>query len=892
MNNVMKKRLKPILVNPRVTVDAKNSHIGVFLEVLLLYAGLLGYIFCNATALDMNIPAVALVVITAICFALMILLVWFKRVFFGVVGGIAAISLLAYKVTFPMYVGLWRSLMICYNYTIYLLGSQENYSHYLSYMTMDLSGFLENPVTLQRNFYTAIILLSLIASVFFALALFHRIPIFVSFLIPMAGLIPFFFYGIVPHYIAFSVFLSVFIGCYGQSVVQHMSRRRNSKVKRGTNIRKKKDAKKKRRKEPLTTAQRFEFAANHGSFGVIIAVVMMAVTVGTAAFIYTRPILQMDKVRTAIDELGETIMNTVFRSAYEKDLNVGGFMAEGELISLQAPSWRKLPVATVRSTTDQPVYLRYRTAVKLTEEGWTLPDEVFITDLETNVDFDFVEYNQYYNYLRLTAESGDPLAAGLDHVDSEEQGYIMDQVTVYPKYKVSDILGLPEGTTSKEPLADYTEYDWEADTILLHDDSPRDRSYMFQVVSPVMTSNLYLTAFNNTQLEYLRMRSQHGANDPYMSRENAYSSFVYRHYMELPEEVENNVSKLAHELTDKYKNKLEKVQSIERYFRENYKYSMTRQRLSREDGTAANAYDYITYFLYQNEKKEGYCTLFASSMVAMLRSVGIPSRVATGYYASPLMINTDTFATELYDSNYHAWVEVYFDGMGWVGFEPTPDFGGLRNYYLLETLDKGEEIIEPTIEIIYEEIPGFIKYNNEVLPDPTEDKEEEAPLTNAIVSALKLNSLSGVAKTVLQVILVILLLFGFLLLGEIGHRGSVRTVLRGSPAEGVRKGYYLILRMMQMQGFKFFEGELLEEFARRSDNLQLAPEKLEPIVPILQKALYSDLPLTEEEREKVADYVFALDKVVFRRANPIKAFWYKLTLKVKPRHKAMIWSFS
>ena len=117
-------------------------------------------------------------------------------------------------------------------------------------------------------------------------------------------------------------------------------------------------------------------------------------------------------------------------------------------------------------------------------------------------------------------------------------------------------------------------------------------------------------------------------------------------------------------------------------------------------------------------------------------------------------------------------------------------------------------------------------------------------------------------------------------------------MLRGSPAEGVRKGYYLILRMMQMQGFKFFEGELLEEFARRSDNLQLAPEKLEPIVPILQKALYSDLPLTEEEREKVADYVFALDKVVFRRANPIKAFWYKLTLKVKPRHKAMIWSFS
>ncbi|MBQ8894928.1 MAG: transglutaminase domain-containing protein [Clostridia bacterium] len=893
MNNTTTKRLKPILVNPQVTVDQKNANVGILLEILLLYTGLLGYIFCNTTALDMNIPAPALVAITALCFGLMILLVWFKRVFFGVLGGIAGISLLFYKVTFPMYAGLWNSLVVCYNYTIYLLGSQENYSNYLGYMTMDISNYLENPVTLQRNFYTAVILLSLIAALFFALALFRRIPIIISFIVPLVGLVPFFFYGIVPHYIAFSVFLSALIGCYGQSVVQHMGRRRNIKVKKGTNIRKKKETKRKKRTSPLTTGERFEFAANHGSFGVIITGVMLAVTVGTAAFIYSRPILQMDQVRASLDALGESIMNTVFQSTYEKNLNVGGYMAENELIGLQVPSWRRLKVATVRSTTDQPVYLRYRTAVDLTEDGWTLGDEEFITDLETNVDFDFVEYNQYYNYLRLTAPDGDPLAAGLDAVDSEEQGYINDHVTVYPKYKVSNILGLPEGTVTKEPVADYTEYDWEVDTLLLHDDTPRDRSYMFQVVSPVMTSNVYLTAFNNTQKEYLNMRGQHGENDPYMSREMAYSSFVYRQYLDLPEEVAATVSGLAHELTDQYKNKLEKVQAIERYFRENYTYSLTRQRLSREDGTAANAYDYITYFLFQNEKKEGYCTLFASSMVSMLRSLGMPARVATGYYATPFMIDTDSFATELVDSNYHAWVEVYFDGMGWIGFEPTPDFGGERNYYLLEALDRGEEIEEPVIEIVYEEIPGFIKYNNQVLPDPTEEEEEkEDPLTNAIVSALKLNSMSGVAKMILQVILVILIFFAVLFLGEFGHRSSVRGVLRGSPAEGVRRGYYLILRLMQLQGFKFFEGELLEDFARRSDNLKIAPEKLEPIVPILQKALYSQLPLTEEEREAVADYVFALDKVVFRRANPLKAFWYKLTLKVKPRHKAMIWDFS
>ena len=97
---------------------------------------------------------------------------------------------------------------------------------------------------------------------------------------------------------------------------------------------------------------------------------------------------------------------------------------------------------------------------------------------------------------------------------------------------------------------------------------------------------------------------------------------------------------------------------------------------------------------------------------------------------------------------------------------------------------------------------------------------------------------------------------------------------------------------MQMQGFRFFEGELLEDFARRADNLKLAPEKLSLIVPILQKALYSDQPVSEEERGAVLRYIQALDKASFRRVNPFKGYWYKLILGSKPRRKSMIWVFS
>ncbi len=881
MKKIFNKRPRSIWVTPRVEVEQTGQKWGIWMEILLLYAGLAGYIFCNSTALHMGISAVALLLITALAFALMIAIVWYKRVFFGLLGGIAGLSLLAYKVSFPMYAYLWRAIEVCYNYTVYLLGSQENYSSYLNYMTMDLDGILENSVLLTRYFYTAIILLSLFAALFFALALFRRIPVIVSFLVPMAALVPFFFFGIVPHYIAFSVFLSALIGCYGQSVVQYMSSRKKRKAK---------GEKKKKIKEPLTTFKRLEFAASHGNFGVIIAGVMLAITIGTGAFIYTRPILQMDQVRETIDTLGNTALNFVFQSTFEKQLNVAGSMEDDDVLSMQVPVWRRLSVCTVYNRTDAPVYLRYRTMVNLTEDGWTLPDEDFYNDLDGTVDSDFYEYNQYYEYLKLTAPSGDPLSAGLDNIDSEEQGYLTDQVTVYPRYQTSDILGLPQGVTSQTPVSNYQEFTRKGDTLLYRADDPRDKSYSFRVVTPVLTSNLYLAAFNKTQDQYITLRDISGDNDPYMSRESAYSEFVFRHYLTLPDEVFQSVFGLAYQVSGPYTNKLEKVQAIERYFRDNYKYSAVRKRLSREDGTPANAYDYINYFLYQNEEKEGYCTLFASSMVAMVRALGYPARVATGYYADTNIVEATNYVALVEDSDFHSWVEVYFEGLGWLAFEPTPDFGEKPNYYLLKAIDAGEEIEEPAVEIEYIPPDNFVKYSNE-LPDPTIEKEDEDPLTDAIADMLQVKTLSSAAKWIIRIVFILLVLVGLFGLIELYHRFLLRRMLRLPTNAGVRYAYYLTLRLMQMQGFKFFEGEMLEEFARRADNLKLAPIALSSVMPIMQKARFSDLALTEEERNAVAEYVYALDKAAFRRANLFRAFWYRITLWWKPKYKAMIWKF-
>jgi transglutaminase-like putative cysteine protease len=83
--------------------------------------------------------------------------------------------------------------------------------------------------------------------------------------------------------------------------------------------------------------------------------------------------------------------------------------------------------------------------------------------------------------------------------------------------------------------------------------------------------------------------------------------------------------------------------------------------------------DSVDYFLF--EAGEGYFDYHASAMVVMLRSLGIPSRIAVGYVirASDRVPNSNAYVVS--EANSFAWPEVYFPGLGWVEFNPTPSEG-------------------------------------------------------------------------------------------------------------------------------------------------------------------------------------------------------------------------
>jgi transglutaminase-like putative cysteine protease len=79
--------------------------------------------------------------------------------------------------------------------------------------------------------------------------------------------------------------------------------------------------------------------------------------------------------------------------------------------------------------------------------------------------------------------------------------------------------------------------------------------------------------------------------------------------------------------------------------------------------------DAVNQFLFGS--RVGYCEQISTALTVMLRTLGIPAREAIGYVPGPFNPLTDLYEVQAKDA--HAWVQVYFPGVGWQSFDPTAD---------------------------------------------------------------------------------------------------------------------------------------------------------------------------------------------------------------------------
>ena len=134
---------------------------------------------------------------------------------------------------------------------------------------------------------------------------------------------------------------------------------------------------------------------------------------------------------------------------------------------------------------------------------------------------------------------------------------------------------------------------------------------------------------------------------------------VLQAYLQLPE-VDPRVVDLTNQLTAGHDNVFDKARVVQNYLRSQFGYTLDLPAVREEDPIASFLFD----------RREGHCEYFASSMAIMLRTQGIPTRIVNGFLTGEYNSISGNFIVRASDA--HTWVEVFFPGVGWVEFDPTP----------------------------------------------------------------------------------------------------------------------------------------------------------------------------------------------------------------------------
>ncbi|HEX5938048.1 MAG TPA: DUF3488 and transglutaminase-like domain-containing protein [Actinomycetota bacterium] len=134
-------------------------------------------------------------------------------------------------------------------------------------------------------------------------------------------------------------------------------------------------------------------------------------------------------------------------------------------------------------------------------------------------------------------------------------------------------------------------------------------------------------------------------------------------YVDLPPDMPEELRQIAVEWTDGAANRFDRVKAIEDRLRDTSVFSYTTVTDLR--GGTNSILDFLT------RSRAGFCQQFSFSMAVLLRELGIDARIVVGFSSGvPSSVSEGTYS--VMSDTAHSWVEVYFEGWGWLPFEPTP----------------------------------------------------------------------------------------------------------------------------------------------------------------------------------------------------------------------------
>ena len=140
-----------------------------------------------------------------------------------------------------------------------------------------------------------------------------------------------------------------------------------------------------------------------------------------------------------------------------------------------------------------------------------------------------------------------------------------------------------------------------------------------------------------------------------------YAPWVWTRYAQLPDDMPPRVATLARDITADAETPYDQAKAVESWLKINLTYNLSID-------PPPFGVDGVDHFLF--ESREGYSEYFGSAMTVLMRSLGVPARMTTGYTTGRLIDGGNLYLVS--DHHSHGWSEVYFPGYGWIPFEPTP----------------------------------------------------------------------------------------------------------------------------------------------------------------------------------------------------------------------------
>ena len=293
----------------------------------------------------------------------------------------------------------------------------------------------------------------------------------------------------------------------------------------------------------------------------------------------------------------------------------------------------------------------------------------------------------------------------------------------------------------------------------------------------------------------------------------ARADYIREMYLYVPDSITEKTYNLAEEITKGCENDYDKLEQIVKYLSD-YTYTTT-------PGDIPVGADVVEYFLFESE--QGYCMHFASAAAVLGRCVGIPTRFVQGYLLDVERIGQHGRYT-VNENQAHAWIEGYFEGVGWLTFDATPGSSELlyKDWGIPEYIEDNKEVDKSdkesegtsgegtsTGEDIggkYEASDGYIEKSTEsyfeIIPN---DDSEEVPDETVEKARFRGIIIAGV----------ILLFLGIILFMRSRQSAFWESYEEATYGERLRIDLLLIIWLLKREGYIIKRDETLNAFIKR-----------------------------------------------------------------------------